>query len=90
VEDHGIPTFSLYLDYGDSGVQAFGNYDLRFYGFSILLAILKTVGVESWEQLPGKHLRADQEMIKVHRIGNLLRDEWLDPAVLAISIKETQ
>jgi hypothetical protein len=29
-------------------------------------------------------------MIKVHRIGNLLRDEWLDPAVLAISIKETQ
>jgi hypothetical protein len=85
-EDHGIPTFFLHLDYGGSA-QGFGGYDLRFFGYSILAEIMKTVGVESWEKLPGKHLRADTDWGKVHRIGNLLRDEWLDPSELANKTK---
>jgi hypothetical protein len=85
-EDHGIPTFYLQLDYGGSS-QAFGGYDLRFFGYPILQEVIKIVGVESWEKLPGKHLRADADWGKVHRIGNLLSDEWLDPSALADAMK---
>jgi hypothetical protein len=68
-EDHDIFTFWLYLDFGGS-VQGFGGYGLdtpkhdenkkfigRFgtaTGMGVIISILKAVGVNKWEDLPGK------------------------------------
>ena len=79
-EDYGIFTFSLSLDYGGTR-QGFGQYELEYpaYGVKMIEKILKTVGVDSWEQLPGKHIRVVAEHTKVHKIGNLIEDKWFSP-----------
>lgn len=89
IEDHGIMTFSLHLDYGRSG-QSAGGFALDEYskeqekrigsprGFELIRSILEIVGVETWEDLPGKHIRARADHGKVYAIGNVLKDEWLD------------
>ena len=91
-EDHGIFTFFLNLDYDGSG-QGAGGYcldkplkkDNKFIcrigtqkGMQLIIEILKIVGVEKWEDLPGKYIKADADMGQVYRIGNLLKDEWLN------------
>ena len=93
VEDHGIFTFMLTLDYGGSG-QGAGGYALdefvgdkgggrgrrvgTAYGMDLIIAVLKVVGVEKWEDLKGEHIRVKAEHSKVHAIGHFLNDEWLD------------
>jgi len=96
-EDHDILTFYLNLDYGGAG-QGFGGFALdepihdagRFvgrigtaFGMEAIHRVLDVVGVRRWEDLPGKYVRADQEHSKVHRIGNILTDDWLDLEALA-------
>lgn len=88
-EDHGILTFFLYLDYGGSG-QGAGGYSLDEYdkvlkkrvgakeGLDLIIEILNVVGVRSWEELKGKHIRVKASFVKVYAIGNLLHDKWLD------------
>lgn len=85
VEDHGIITIYLNLDYGDSG-QSFGGYDLRDskYLSAWIQGILKIVGVDSWDQLVGKYIKVESSFSKVKRIGNLLKDEWFDPSLLKL------
>jgi hypothetical protein len=90
VEDHGIFTFSLMLDFDGSG-QGFGQYGLDEwskaqddrvgigYGIDVLKAILEVVGVEEWGQLKGKLVRARHTHSEVSAIGHALRDQWLDP-----------
>ncbi len=89
IEDHGIMTFFLNLDYGGSS-QGAGGYSLDEYskeqdrriggssGCELIRSILEIVGVETWEDLPGKHIRARADRGKVYTIGNVLKDEWLD------------
>jgi hypothetical protein len=90
VEDHGIFTFFLNLDYGSSG-QGAGGYTLddkpkkvehrregTAEGMSLIMEILKTVGVDKWESLPGKHIRAIADHEHVEAIGNILQDKWLN------------
>ena len=90
VEDHGIMSFMLHLDYGGAG-QGAGGYALDQYdkerklrigwgpGLLLLRTILETVGVESWEKLPGQHIRVRASHSKVHAIGHFLDDKrWLD------------
>ena len=91
-EDHGIFTFILKLDYGGSG-QCAGSYALDEWfgskgstgerggtamGLDLVMAVLKTVGVQKWEDLPGLHIRVRADNSKVHAIGNYLEDKWLD------------
>jgi hypothetical protein len=62
-EDHGIFTFSLTLDYGGScqgaGQLCLGNSKgVHAKTGELISAILRTVGVETWEELPGKHIVA--------------------------------
>lgn len=88
-EDHGLLTFSLHLDYGGSG-QCAGGYRLDGYdkekeetiytatGLEILAQIIKIVGVSKWEDLKEKHIRVKASNDKVHSIGHLLEDKWLD------------
>ena len=79
-EGHGILSCYLTLDYGGSG-QSFGGYELKYpaYGIDFIDKILKTVGVESWEDLAGKCIRVKSEYTKIHSIGNLIEDKWFNP-----------
>jgi hypothetical protein len=71
-EDHGILTFSIFLDCGRYST-AFGGYCLdsydnekkcrihsKYLGISIE-KILKVAGVERWEDLKGKYVRLERE-----------------------------
>jgi hypothetical protein len=89
-EGHGILTFFLNLDYGDGGKQAVGGYALDRYekrsnlrmpttwAGALIAAVLELLGQEEWEDLPGTYIRVRYEHDKVHAIGNLLEDKWLD------------
>ena len=76
----------LHLDYGGSG-QSFGGYCLwnfnnseeSRWGAEYIERILKTVGVQTWEELSGKYIRVDSEHSKVYGIGNILKDKWFYP-----------
>ncbi len=95
VEDHGIMSFYLYLDYGGSG-QGFGGYGLDEYdkelkrrkghafGLEVIMQILRVVGVEKWEDLPGRFVRVTGTMTKLTRLYNVLDDSrFLDMEELA-------
>jgi len=92
IEDHGIMSFYLYLNYGGSG-QGAGGYCLdtpikengtflrrvgTAEGLSLIMEIMEVVGVQKWEDLPGKHIRVKANQGKVYVIGNILKDKWLD------------
>lgn len=87
VEDHGIMSFYLYLKYDGNG-QAAGGYALdtplkdgeKFVkrigtakGLSLIMEILKIVGVGKWEDLSGKAIRVKAGNVGVYEIGNLIK-----------------
>ena len=86
-EDHSIFTYWLVLDYGGEG-QGFGGYTLdewdegtrtrvgTAFGQQAIIALLKVVGVRSWEELKGKYVRVKATHSKVVAIGNILREDW--------------
>lgn len=90
VEDHGILTAFLYLDY-DSSSQGFGGYSLdgfnkeldkrvgSAYGMEFIKRVLNVLEVDNWENLKGKYCRADSEHYKVHGIGHITKDQWFYP-----------
>lgn len=90
-EDHGMFTLYLHLEFGIGGC-AYGGYALdsydkdkkqrlgTAYGHQSIIAILQTLELERWEQLPGTFVRVEHEGLGggVRRIGHLLKDRWLD------------
>lgn len=100
-EDHGIFTAYLTLNYGGSG-QGFGGYALdrhngnrgasservgTAYGMEFIRRVMATVGVEKWEDLKGKHVRARMEHDKVHAIGHIIEERWFYPAADLVQFK---
>jgi hypothetical protein len=82
-EDHDIMTAFLHLDYGNSG-QGFGGYCLGGeFGIEFIKAVLDTLDVRSWEDLPGKSCRAKGNWGHVTAIGHFLEDKWFNPKELA-------
>lgn len=94
VEDHGLWTVTLDLEYDSTfgGVQGFGGYALgRAKGpprAALALFIMRcceVVGVRSWEEIKGKHVRVHIDggggcSNKIHGIGNLMdSDRWFYP-----------
>lgn len=89
--NNGILTFNLTLQ-GDGWGVEFGNYALDEYsevsnkrlptakGFEVITNILKVVGVESWEDLPGKFVRVEDMRLgsKCTGIGNIMKNKWFD------------
>jgi hypothetical protein len=87
-EDHGIFTFFVFLDFGGIG-GGFGGYALDGYDKetkcrkhssftgNAIEAILKVAGVDSWEKLKGKYVRAETEGLggKTLEIVHILDDE---------------
>lgn len=96
-EGHGCMTCNLMLNYGGS-VQGFGGYGFddpikdpsgKFlrregcaWGMEFVISILRTVGVERWEDLKGKHIRVRRGPGwggRVLAIGHIVEDKWFDP-----------
>ena len=90
IEDHGILTCFLNLNYGGSG-QGFGGYGLdgfdkakdkrigTAWGMEFVRRVLETMEVDSWEKLSGKHCRVISDNGKVYKIGHIIKDRWFDP-----------
>ncbi len=92
IEDHGILTFMLHLDYGGGG-QGAGGYalDASIYkngkfvgrqgtagGMDIILRILELLDVNMWEDLPGTYCRVRATYTSIEAIGHPLKNNWLD------------
>lgn len=83
-EDHGMLTFFITVE-GDGKGQHIGNYSFggngkyHEYGLEMIAEILRVVGVESWEELPGKYLRVKSSNCKVYCIQNIVDNtKWFD------------
>ena len=101
VEDHGILTFWLYLEFDGSG-QGFGGWALdgrpaNGYGDrvptegcgAIVAALLNTLGVDSWEKLPGQIVRVRGDHSGLSAIGHALKDRWCVPKELFAAARST-
>lgn len=91
-EDHGIMTFIIQLSFGNCYSQGFGCYALDEYdketktrvfrakSMECISRILDVVGVDTWEQLPGKYIRfKDLGYGKtIDEIGNIMEDKWFN------------
>ena len=87
-EDHGCLTANLFLE-GDGWGCTFGGYCLdNWYsdvgkhhspdGYGAIIELMKTLEVESWEELNGKYVRVEIEGWggNIIKIGHLLKNKW--------------
>ncbi len=93
LEDHGLLTFFVHLEWNGAG-QGLGGYGLDSSagkdhkdrigfgpGLIAIRSILEVVGVERWEQLPGQLVRVQAAGWGSHRppiIGHIIEDRWFD------------
>lgn len=90
-DDHGIVTAFLQLQWPGMG-GGFGGYvlhsdhphsGLTAFGMQYLRSVLDTVGVRTWEELAGKHVRIVQEpgsgLNRIIGIGHIMEDRWFFP-----------
>lgn len=83
IEDHGILTCFLTLEWDDTSVQGFGGYDLRGPKSAArwITGILEALDIDRWEDLPGKYVRMERESShngKILRIGHLTKNKWFN------------
>ena len=96
MEDHGCLTFYITLEGASWGCN-FGGYKIASGclcwkdedfkaesgdGLVAMMRIMKTVGVERWEDLINKYVRVETKGWgnTIHKIGNILEDKWFDIA----------
>ena len=91
-EDHGIMTFMIFIEYSDSFCCGIGGYCLdefdsttktrvfRAESMEVISKILEVVGVDKWEELPGKYIRFEDNGwgSTITKIGNIIDDKWFD------------
>ena len=90
-EDHGIMTFMIYIDAENfsCGVGGFclDEFDtdsqtrvFRAKSMKAVSEILNVVGVDKWEDLPGKYIRFEDNDCGATaiKIGNIIDDKWFD------------
>lgn len=94
MEDHGLLTFYITLEGASWGCN-FGGYSIASgclnwkdedfkaesgAGLVAMMRIMKTVGVERWEDLKNKYVRVETKGWgnTIHKIGNILEDKWFD------------
>lgn len=93
-EDHGIMTAYVNVQYDTASHQGFGGYALDKpvgekgvfrerqgvrAGMEFVVGVLGAVGVDSWEELKGKHVRIDHDWSKIYRVGHIIENKWFDP-----------
>ena len=77
-EDHGILTVWLFLESPGSS-QGFGGFGCSTNASFWIKRILDTVGVQTWEELKGKHVRVDGTNDNITGIGHIMKDKWFYP-----------
>lgn len=90
-DDHGIVTAFLQLQWPGMG-GGFGGYvlhsdhpnsGLTAFGIQYIRSVLDVVGVRTWEDLAGKHVRIVQEpgsnLNRIIGIGHIMEDRWFFP-----------
>lgn len=104
IEDHGCMIASIGLDYGGTA-QGFGQSVLdaplkdsegKFlgrrgtaYGCEWIRRCMEAVGVEKWEDLPGKYVRIEREdgyQGLAVGIGHIVENKWFRPKDLAVEM----
>lgn len=89
--DHGCLTFYIHLE-GTAAVVSFGGYcighgylgadqfDGCAKGLEAMARIMDVVGVEEWENLPGKYVRMVDPGLggTVDTIGNIMKNKWFN------------
>lgn len=95
-EDHGILTAMVFVE-GHGWGCGFGGYAFdqwdeqtnaripgNGFGLRWMTAVMKAVGIESWEKLPGTFCRVKTTGFGggITAVGHLLKDEWFDPKSL--------
>lgn len=91
--DHGCLTFWIFVDGSGWGCGIGGycighgglgykqnEFDATGKGLVAMMRIMDVVGVENWEDLPGKYIRCEVGLQSqgIHRIGNILKENWFD------------
>lgn len=87
-EDHGCLTAYIFLE-GDGWGVIFGGYCLDHWcadvgehssldGYGAVIELMKTLEVDSWEQLKGQYVRVEfeEQGREVIRIGQLMKNKW--------------
>lgn len=87
-EDHGCLTANIFLE-GNGWGCFFGGYCLDHWcakagehhssdGYGAIIELMKTLEVESWEELKGQYVRVESEGWggNITRIGHLMKDRW--------------
>ena len=91
-EDHGILTFMIHIEFDSAIHCGIGGYVLDEYdpvnkvrifkpkSMEVISKILEVVGVNSWEDLPGKYIRFEDNGwgSTITKIGNIMKDDWID------------
>lgn len=77
VNDRNCFTFTLMLSNGSLGC-GFGGWRLGRAGSDLLRAVLETLEVKYWEELPGSYVRVRFDDHKAVAIGHILKDQWLN------------
>jgi len=102
IEDHGIMTFMITLDYGGSG-QGYGGYAFDSYnketkkrvgsafGIEAIRSLLEAVGVTCWEDLEGKYVRVEREegwSGKIYSVGHIVEPNWCNLGLMAMEVNK--
>lgn len=85
-DEFGYLRYVLHIKITGNTSTSYGTHDLRFYGIDLINKLLATIGVGSWEKIPGTPIRIKKQSRMVIDIGNLLEDNWLDLEALANQI----
>jgi hypothetical protein len=84
----GPLTIWLFVDH-TNGTQGFGGYALhlnkefkhhsntRDYTGHFIQRCLEIAGATEWKSLPGKTIRVLQESSKIHAIGHIIKEDWV-------------
>ena len=78
-EDHGIRTFTIYIN-TDEFSCGFARVFKAESSMEFISKILDVVGVNNWEDLPGKYIRFEDNGrgSGITKIGNIIDDKWFD------------
>lgn len=91
-EDHGIMTFMIFIVFDKCVSCGVGGYELDEYdkgskkrvfraeSMGSISKVLDVVGVDRWEDLPGKYIRIEDNGwgSTINKIGNITEDKWFD------------
>lgn len=90
IADHGALSSFVHLEFADGSVQGFGGYclyalpeyhkgsRLNTFAGHYIARILQIAGASTWEDLKGKKVLAECNLMKIFAIGKITNDDWFN------------